>query len=379
MTPSPDFQAYGTLLIVEDDISMMDVLDQILTAEGYSIVKATDGQDALDVLSAMPAPPDMIIADIMMPRMDGFELLRHIRANEIWVHIPFTFLTALDNPQDMVLGKTLGADEYIPKPFEIADFLQVIAARLRRHRTLAQTQTNRVQELKREILKLLNHEFRTPLTLIVAYANMIKGYDQTSSMNQEQLMDFLATVSTGAQRLRRLIENFILLAELQHGEGATALTWRMRRVEDPRTLFIEALDNVSRDRSQHHFDIKVEAGLPRFTGDTESLVIALREMIDNAIKFSPEGSTITLSATQKNGHITLSVYDTGRGIPANQLAKIGAAFYQIDRHTTESQGVGAGLAIVDAIAKLHDARVHVTSREGEWTKIEFVIPLDHHF
>jgi len=376
--PDPDSQAYGTLLIVEDDDSMLDVLDEILTAEGYGIVKARDGQEALDALAQMLTPPDMIIADIVMPRMDGFELLRHIRAEEAWVHIPFTFLTARDNPQDMVLGKTLGADEYIPKPFEIGDFLKVVEARLRRHRTLERAQTNRVQELKREILKLLNHEFRTPLTLIVAYANMIKTYEQTPAMTQEQLMEFLATVSTGAQRLRRLIENFILLAELQQGEGGTALAWRMRRVEDPHTLFIEALDIVTRDRSQHTFNIQVESDMPRFTGDSESLVIALREMIDNAIKFSPEGSTISLCASQKNGHITLSVQDSGRGIPANQLAKIGAAFYQVDRHTTEDQGIGAGLAIVDAIAKLHDARVHITSQAGEWTKVEFVVPLDSH-
>lgn len=374
-----DSHIYGTLLIVEDDVSMMGVLDQVLTEEGYTIIKATDGQDALEVLAAMPVPPDMIIADIMMPRMDGFEMLRHIRASEAWVHVPFTFLTARDTPQDMVLGKMLGADEYIPKPFEIADFLKVIAARLRRHRMLAHAQTNRVQELKREILKLLNHEFRTPLTLIVAYANIIKDYDQAETMSREQLMEFLATISTGAQRLRRLIENFVLLAELQYGEGGAALAWRMRRVDDPRALFVEALDNVTRDRTQHHFDIQIQPETERFTGDTESLVIALREMIDNAIKFSPEGSTITLSAKQKGGHITLSVKDSGRGIPATHLAKIGAAFYQIDRHTTESQGVGAGLAIVDAIARLHDARVHVTSREGEGTQVEFVIPLDHHF
>jgi len=376
---SPDAQIYGTLLIAEDDESMMDVLDDILTGAGYTIIRAGDGQEALDALKQMSAPPDMVIADIMMPRMDGFELLRHIRAEEIWVHIPFTFLTARDNPQDMVLGKMLGADEYIPKPFDITDFLKIIEARLRRHRTLARAQSNRVQELKREILQLLNHEFRTPLTLIVAYSNMVKGYEQATAMTQDQLIEFLATISTGAQRLRRLIENFILLAELQHGEGHTALSWRMRRVEDPHTLFIEALEIVTRDRSQYTFDIQVEPDMPRFTGDSESLVIALREIIDNAIKFSPEGSIIHLCANQKNGHIIFSVEDNGRGIPANQLAKIGAAFYQIDRHSTEDQGVGAGLAIVDAIAKLHDARVHITSPAGEGTRVEFVVPLDHNF
>lgn len=378
MTSTTDSQAYGTLLVVEDDLAMLSVLEQILTAEGYSVVTACDGQEALEVLAQLPTPPDMIIADIMMPNMDGLELLRHIRADERWQHLPFTFLTALDTPQDVVLGKTLGADEYISKPFEIEDFLQLIAARLRRYRSLARAQTNRVQELKREILRLLNHEFRTPLTLIVAYANMIKGYETSESMSREELMEFLATISTGAQRLRRLIENFILLAELQHGEGATALTWRMRRIEDARSLFVEALDNITRDRSTHLFQINIAPDVPQFTGDRESLVIALREMIDNAIKFSPEGSTITLSATYKSGHIILSVQDSGRGIPNHQLAKIGAAFYQIDRHTTESQGVGAGLAIVDAIAQLHDARIHVTSREGQGTKIEFVLPLDHH-
>lgn len=375
---SADARTYGTLLVVEDDPNMIDVLNDILTGEGYLVVKAGDGVEALDVLSKMPNAPDMIIADIMMPRMDGFELLRRIRAEEAWMHVPFTFLTARDNPSDMVLGKTLGADEYIPKPFDIEDFLKVIAARLRRYRSLARVQTDRMQELKREILQLLNHEFRTPLTLIVAYANMVKEFDPATTISRDQLIEFLGNVNSGAQRLRRLIENFILLAELQHGDGATSLSWRMRRVDDPRGLFLEALDNVTRDRTRHDFQIQVSDGLPRFTGDSESLVIALRELIDNAIKFSPEGTPIMLSAAYKDGHITLSVQDHGRGIPSDQLAKIGAAFYQIDRRSTEDQGVGAGLAIVDAIAKLHDARVHVTSTAGHGTTVELVMPLDAH-
>jgi cell cycle sensor histidine kinase DivJ len=371
--------ASGILLLVEDEPDMLDVLEAILSAEGYTVLRAIDGLQALEVLNALPTPPDMIIADIMMPRMDGLELLRKVRENEQWLHVPFTFLTARDTPRDIVLGKSMGADEYIAKPFEVEDFLKLIAARLQRYRALANAQTNRVQDLKRQILTLLNHEFRTPLTLIVAYTNMVKHYDQAQAMTPEQLMEFLANISAGAQRLRRMIENFVLLAELQYGDGQAAMAWRMRRIDDPRRLFEDALELVTRDISAHVIETDIAPDLPRFTGDADSLAIALRELIDNAVKFSARGTTITLSAQVRDGHLYFMVRDCGRGMPPEQLAKIGAAFYQIDRHSTEDQGIGAGLAIVDAIARLHEARVHFQSRTGQGTTVSLVLPLDHHF
>lgn len=376
-----DVKSRGVLLVVEDDPQMRGVLKEVLINEGYTVFEAYDGVNALEVLRKLAAPPDMIIADIMMPRMDGFELLRRVREAEAWMHVPVTFLTALDNPKDMLRGKELGAEDYITKPFLIGDFLKLIDARLKRYHSLRQLHDNRVQSLKRDILQLLNHEFRTPLTLIVAYTNMIRSYEQAETMPTPMLIEFLAGVCDGAQRLRRLIENFVLLAELQYGDGAAKLAWRMREIDDARAVFVEAIDSLTRDeqRAQRNIVIDISPDLPAFTGDTESLVVALRELLDNAVKFSAEGSTITLGAWLRDGHITLSVSDEGRGMPSGQLARIGAAFYQIDRHSTEDQGVGVGLAIVDAIAKLHDARVHITSREGQGTTVQLVLPLDHLF
>ncbi len=371
----------AVLLVVEDDFQMRQVLKEILTNEGYTVFDAYDGVNALEVLGKLAAPPDMIIADIMMPRMDGFELLRRVRDSEVWAHIPITFLTALDNPKDMLRGKEMGAEEYITKPFLIGDFLRLVEARLKRYRALQRMHQNRVESLKQDILRLLNHEFRTPLTLIIAYTDMLRSYEQAEAMPKPMLIEFLAGVCDGAQRLRRLVENFVLLAELHYGDGATKLAWRMRDIDDPRTLFREAIDCMTRpdELSHRHVVLEIAPDLPAFTGDSESLVIALRELLDNAVKFSDEGSTITLGAVLRDGHITLSVRDEGRGMPIGQVARIGAAFYQIDRHTTEDQGVGAGLAIVDAIAKLHDARVHIVSREGQGTTVQIVMPLDHLF
>ena len=121
--------AADRLLVVEDEPAMLGVLQDILEAEGYEVYAAANGVEALEILKQKPIP-DLIISDVMMPRMDGFELLRRVRRVDAWVNIPFMFLTARSEPSDMVSGMTLGADDYIPKPFEYAELTRVVAARL---------------------------------------------------------------------------------------------------------------------------------------------------------------------------------------------------------------------------------------------------------
>lgn len=364
------------LLVVEDEPAMLMVLQEILEAEGYEVYCAKDGVEALDILK-MNALPDLIISDVMMPRMDGFELLRRVRRVDAWANIPFMFLTARTEMSDMTKSKTLGADDYIPKPFNYQELLNVIGTRLERYRAMERHQSTQITELKRQILMLLNHEFRTPLTLIVAYANMLKEFNDRQ-ISHEELLEFLGNVTSGAQRLRRLVENFILLVELRYpSQNNPSYAWRMHRIDDVQELLRDALESVSRTSDEREFKFEVDANLPSFTGDRESLVIALRELIDNAIKSSRPSSAITIGAYYQDGNVTLSVEDNGRGIPPHEMDKIGQAFYQIERGKLESQGAGTGLAIVGAIASLHEGRVSVESVPDERTVFHIVIPTDH--
>ena len=361
------------LMVVEDEPSMLAVLREVLETEGFEVYCASDGVEALDMLKRNPLP-DLIISDVMMPRMDGFELLRRVRRIDAMVNVPFMFLTARSEQSEVSVGKSLGADDYIPKPFNYQELLTVVRARLDRYRAMAHHQTSQIAELKRQILMLLNHEFRTPLTLIVAYTNMLRDFSDRP-ISHEELVEFLENVTSGAQRLRRLVENFILLVELNYsGQNDSSLEWRMHRIDDPLKLLRDSLESVSRLSTQCLFEFEVESNLPPFTGDRDSLVIAIRELIDNAIKSSPPGATITIGAYHREGMIHLRVEDHGRGIPQHEVAKIGEAFYQIERGKMETQGAGTGLAIVGAIANKHGGRVTVEATPNVCTVFSLVLP-----
>lgn len=367
--------ARDRLLVVEDEPSMLTVIREVLESEGFEVYGACNGVEALEILKTSPLP-DLIISDVMMPQMDGFELLRRVRRVDAWVNIPFMFLSARTEQGDISAGKSLGADDYIPKPFDYKELLSVVRARLARYRAMAHHQTSQITELKRQILMLLNHEFRTPLTLIVAYTNMLKDFNERQ-ISREELVEFLENVTSGAQRLRRLVENFILLVELNYSnESDPAFAWRILRIDDPLKLLRDSLESVSRISNHCQFEFEVDSNLPPFSGDRESLVIALRELIDNAIQWSPAGATIIIGACFQDGNIVLRVEDHGRGIPAQEVSKIGEAFYQIERGKMESQGAGTGLAIVGAIAKLHRGRVTVESVQNKRTVFSIVLPAD---
>lgn len=214
------------LLVVEDEHNLLLGIRDILELDDYSVVTAMNGQQALEVLRNQNSQlPDLILSDIMMPYMDGIQFLKEVRKREEWVKIPFIFLTAKGAKIDIQQGKLLGVDDYLVKPFDADDLLVAVESRLKRHEVLNQMSEVKIDDMKRNILTILNHEFRTPLTLVVAYADMLKD-NQVDKMSDEELLIFLREINMGADRLRHLVENFILLVELETDDAAKNYEWR---------------------------------------------------------------------------------------------------------------------------------------------------------
>ncbi|MBE2272036.1 MAG: response regulator, partial [Anaerolinea sp.] len=173
--PDPDveFIAKGLILVVEDDLNLLEGIQTVLELENYEVISVENGRQALEVLKSTPRTPDLIVSDIMMPYMNGIELLREVRKERAWLKIPFIFLTALSEKPDIHRGKMLGVDDYLTKPFDAEDLIIAVQSRLSRHRALNDLQVGAMRDLKRTILTILNHEFRTPLTFVVAYSDML--------------------------------------------------------------------------------------------------------------------------------------------------------------------------------------------------------------
>ncbi|MDZ4671233.1 MAG: response regulator [Phototrophicales bacterium] len=363
------------LLVVEDEHNLLLGIRDILELDEYHVVTASNGQQALDVLKSQKGGlPDLILSDIMMPYMDGIELLKEVRKNEAWVKIPFIFLTAKGAKGDVQQGKLLGVDDYLIKPFDADDLLVAVESRLSRHQALNQASEVEIHDIKRNILTILNHEFRTPLTLVVAYADMLKD-NNVDKMSDSELLLFLREINMGADRLRHLIENFILLVELETKDAAKNYEWRSHPITNFQTL-LESACNKYRDNPRYPnlIELILPKTVPTVFGDREYVMTMIRELLDNAFKFSPNGEPITVKVAVVNHGAQVQVIDRGRGIPAQEVENIWKSFYQVNREQFEDQGAGSGLAIVRGLVRLHNAQLDLTSEEGNGSCFTITFP-----
>jgi two-component system sensor histidine kinase/response regulator len=363
------------ILVVEDNDIMLSGIRDVLEMADYQVIVALDGQGAMDLLEHHS--PDLIVSDIMMPRMDGYQFFSAVRANPKWFSIPFIFLTAKDQRVDVRLGKQLGADDYLTKPFEPEDLLVAVQAKLERAAALQAAAEAEVNKLKQNILNVLSHEFRTPLTYIRGYLDLIleEGLDQLSL---EELSGFLERVERGSDRLRRLMDDFIFLVMLETGEAITSFRWERMYFTDIRSMIdtiVRQKMPVARQRNVR-LDVDIEQPLPGTVLHVDYVRDALERLIDNGIKFSQgNGGGVVVRATADDEWIYIAVQDDGIGIASEEMPHLFKRFHQIKRELLEQQGIGSGLAIVKGIAEIHNGRIEVESQEGQGSTFTLVLPI----
>lgn len=387
MTPEMDITRIllkkAKVLVVEDDTHLRSSIREILELENYSVLTAQNGLDGLTVLKSDPDnPPDIIVSDIMMPHLDGFEFLEKVRGNEGWVTIPFIFLTARGEREDEHKGRELGADVYLTKPFDAENLLNAVNSTLDRHwaiqRRYSAETAAAIKEHKRKMITILNHEMRTPLTLVVAYADMLRSFDpeNISEANASDMVTFLQGVNSGADRLRRLIENFVTVVELDNGEAKKNFDFRKGPIDDLSYVVYDAVRQVDfPEERPRKFEINIPKDLPAIISDVPTLSTAIRELLDNAAKFSSDDDTITLNAAVVDGMVEIAIRDEGRGIPLDEQDHIWERFYQIDRDKLEDQGSGSGLSIVDEIVKMHEGSRRIVSEPSKGSTFILRLPL----
>lgn len=366
----------ATILVVEDDTHLMEGIRDILELNKYRVLTATNGEIGLEVLQSEPVPPDLIVSDIMMPRMDGYDFFQAVREDETWLKIPFIFLTAKGERDDIHKGKKLGAEDYVVKPFDAEDLLVAVDARLERHRQVMAVQEREVGEIKDRIMNIINHEFRTPLTYVVAYADMVSR--DSDQLSQGEMRMFLQGITAGANRLRRLVENFIMLVALSTGEAHETFTWRKTTLSNYQDLLTALVGKYSGLAQEKHLSLvyHAEDDLPPILADAEYLTGALECLVDNALKFTETpGKTVEISIYEESGSVCFQVRDEGKGIPEDELVNIWQPMYQFNREQDEQQGAGSGLAIVDGITSLHGGTKDVISAPGQGSTFTIRIPV----
>jgi two-component system sensor histidine kinase/response regulator len=361
------------ILVVEDNVPLLEGIRELLEFSGYRVLTAANGTEGLEVLE--DARPDLIVSDIMMPEMDGYEFHANVREREDLVDIPFIFLTARGEKADVRKGKEIGADDYITKPFEDEDLLVAVRAKLTRWEGIKKRQDEEMSGLKHQILLTLSHEFRTPLTYVINYADMLEM--EQDSVSPEEFREFMQGIRRGAKRLNQLVEDFLILVELETGEAAEAYLYRRRTVDDTST-WLRVIGGGYKDLAERkglHLILEVPDDLPPVVVDDTYLADAIGRLLDNAVKFSNDkDGKIWFRALADEEELTIEVEDQGIGIEQQDLKQLFNTFYQIDRAKKEQQGTGSGLAICRGLVAIHGGEVKIRSTYGEGSVASIILP-----
>src|SRR5688572_16035760 len=199
------------ILVIEDARDLRDGVIAMLTMEGFDAVGAE--HDAVGQHMAQKHEPDLIVCDIRMPEMDGYEVLEHVRKNAATAAIPFIFLTARTDRLNVRQGMVLGADDYLTKPFLVSELLDSITSQLKKRAELNQNAEKRMNELRENIITALPHEVRTPLNTIIGFSDML--LIEAQRIKPDQIADWATHINQAAQRLYHLVENYLFYARLQ--------------------------------------------------------------------------------------------------------------------------------------------------------------------
>ena len=348
------------ILVVDDNADMRGYLSRLF-GDCWQIETAPDGIAALECIRQQA--PDLVIADVMMPGVDGFALLRAIKTNAATAELPVMLLSARAGEEASAEGLRAGADDYVTKPFTARELLARVESRLaharlraaeRRAREIAEN-ANRARD---EFFTMLSHELRTPLMAVLAWTAVLRG----NTLDPVEAARALELIERNARVQRRLVDDLLDISRI--------VTGRMR-IEPRRILSLEPVIGTVVDSFRPvalakclTVETALECAAGVIVGDAERLQQVVWNLLSNAIRFTPAGGLIRLTYARRDAGVELLVRDSGQGIPAEALPHLFERYWQGQNTGRPSQGLGLGLAIAHRIIELHGGEITAAS-DGE--------------
>lgn len=361
------------ILVIEDEDNVRDNICEILRAENFNVVEAENG--AIGVELAQESVPDLVICDIMMPELDGYGVLYQLREKQETQMVPFIFLSAKTADPDRRLGMDLGGDDYLTKPFTRQDLLSAITTRLAKQQAIEREAQQKLDRLRSNITHALPHELRTPLNGILNNAKLLM--EQYHATEPEEAIEMLKEIYSSGERLYRLTQNFLLYAELtrieQQPQRVRAL---MNRAERSFTKTIVAEVCVEKaQQANREADLQLELEEAAIKLSESKFKKIVEEIVDNAFKFSEEGTPIVIRGCVRDNNFHLFAIDRGRGMTSEQIANLGA-YMQFERKLYAQEGSGLGLTIARLLTELHGGELKIESIPDRQTIVHIILPID---
>lgn len=351
------------ILVVDDEPVNIFFLEGVLSAEGFEVMSSLDGMDALDKVSKFV--PDVIMLDIMMPGMSGMEVLERLVTNSDTKHIPVIMVTAKSEAEDVQLALSKGATEYIKKPVNEVEML----ARLRTVVRLKEQEDRLREQLqsKEEFIHMVSHDMRAPLLAVAGLAEML--------LNDENNIEHQKTLNIIINSSNFIIDYFNKLlnwSNLRAKEIILSKTWfklieviksseiifSLRIAEKKQKLIIDCDENI------------------KLLADESYFQQVINNLLNNAIKYTLDGGSITIDANEVKNSIIIKIIDTGIGITGVTKDELfGSTFHKSTRGTKGEKGTGVGLRICKIISEAHGFDLSYKSEEGKGTEFYITIPI----
>jgi len=359
------------VLVIDDEAAIRDVIMMTLRKSDFEVYGAGNGVEGLEL--ARKKLPDLIICDVRMELVDGYEVLAAIRNDPLTAWIPFILITAEQSPRGMRQGMQLGADDYLVKPFSPADLRAAVDARLQKHRVLVQQAETKLEELRAQLSTALPHELRTPLNGILGYADILRK--QFGELEPLEVSQMAERIYKNGKRLHRLIENFLIYAQIE------ILKMDYQKIEQLRkssTADVSKLiDTAARQRAYEAgrtMDLSLQLISACVAMSPDYFGKVFEELFDNAIRYSKKGTPLRILTELRADRFVLHVEDEGRGLSPEQLLNIGA-YMQFERKIYEQQGSGLGLTVAKRLTELHGGSLSVESEYKTGTRVTVILPL----
>jgi two-component system sensor histidine kinase/response regulator len=398
----PEIESVGEILIVDDTPANLQLLFSILTEAGYRVRPAGSGKVGLEAVAAKA--PDLILLDIRMPDMDGFEVCQRLKAKEYSREIPVIFVSALDDANGKVESFRLGAVDYITKPFEPSEILARVKTHLeiRNIQVSLETSNRELRDSREELVRLnsalenrtgelaiardraeesdrlksaflaaMSHELRTPLNSIVGFTGMLRQ-ELDGPLNQEQAKQ-LGMVETSAKHLLKLINDVLDVSKIEAGAVELLIEpFDVRELVERNMLALQPLAK----KKGLTLEVNIEPGVGQISSDSRRVEQILINLVNNAIKFTKEG-TVKVSCGIRDNRLVTRATDTGIGIKQEDMAHLFDSFRQLDVGPARNvEGTGLGLSISKKLTEMLGGEIRVESDWGVGSTFTFAIPVN---
>lgn len=368
--PTPETSSRGNILIVDDTPANLRLLSNMLAERGYKVRSVISGKMALT--TARAAPPDLILLDIRMPEMDGYEVCEQLKADEDTHDIPIIFISALDAAQDKVKAFTVGGVDYVTKPFQLEEVL----ARVETHlalRNLQKSLQHQIIERDKLIAELdayahtVAHDLKNPLGTLIGFSNMLET--SYTELSDEQMRLCVSTMAKSGRKMTNIIEELLLLASVRKMDDV--------KIEplDMAAVVAEALDRLAYMVAEYQAEIVTPEVWPTALGYGPWVEEIWVNYVSNALKYGGQQPQVEMGATLLNepdSQAQFWVRDSGAGLSPEDQACLFTPFTQI--HQARAEGHGLGLSIVQRIAEKLGGNVGVESEVGHGSVFFFTLP-----